>query len=252
MERENRALAVWPRAGHGPSFRAWAREKRDLAAFSVRPPAFPDGAPRALSAKGVLVVPGFLTGDWATARLRQFLASLGYAAEGWGQGTNWGPRRQVMAMLEGRLAAQAERTGGPVTVIGQSLGGLFARELAKRAPDRVSMVITLCTPVQFPVATPLAPAFWALKPLMDRSFLSLAAEAFQPPPAPLLAVYSKRDGIVDWRACLIEPRAGDMLAEHDAGHTTVASTPSVQLQIAMTLRAQALTAKEKAGDRSPA
>jgi hypothetical protein len=87
---------------------------------------------------------------------------------------------------------------------------------------------------------------------MDRSFLSLAAEASQPPPVPLLAIYSKRDGIVDWRACLIEPRAEDVLADHDAGHTTVASTPSVQLRIAQTLAAHALITKEKAGDRSPA
>ncbi len=201
----------------------------------MRPPCAPSGAPRAAAPTGVLVIPGFLTGDWATARLRDFLDGLGYVVEGWGQGTNWGPRAPVLAALEAAVDRLAERTGRPVAAVGQSLGGVFARELAKRRPQAVSRVVTLCTPIRFPVATPLAPAFWALKPLMDHGFLALARQVAEPPPAPLGAIYSRRDGIVDWRACVPDLRPGDEAVEVDAGHTTVASNPQAQAQVARLL-----------------
>ena len=119
----------------------------------------------------VLVLPGYLASDASTRVLRAFLRSLGYTPHGWGLGRNRGPHSELLGSLRERLAKVAgdER----VSLVGWSLGGVFARELAKAEPARVRAVITLGSPFG------------------DR----------EPPPVPTTAIYSKSDGIVDWQMC---------------------------------------------------
>jgi pimeloyl-ACP methyl ester carboxylesterase len=156
---------------------------------------------------GVLVLPGLMADDASTRPLRAYLRRLGYYTRGWRLGRNLGPTEQVLDGLPRALHALAERTGGPVSVIGWSLGGIFARELGRDHPDQVRQVITLGSP--FALVDPR-------QSRADRAFhrrdhlhapparLPSRERIRRPIPVPSTAVYSRLDGIVSWRAC-VEP-----------------------------------------------
>src|SRR5690348_5320223 len=114
---------------------------RGLAGFASMPLAasWLMSAPRG-DGHGVLVLPGLLASDVSTAVLRRFLRRLGYDAAGWDLGRNRGPTDQVVEELPKVLSALAKRTGRPVSLIGWSLGGIYARELARRDPAQVRLV----------------------------------------------------------------------------------------------------------------
>jgi len=95
----------------------------------------------------VLVVPGFGAGDLATQPLRSLLRDLGYAAYGWNQGINLGMRADIKKALNERLVKLHARHGGPVSLIGWSLGGVFVREMARYKPELVRRVFTLGSPI---------------------------------------------------------------------------------------------------------
>ena len=116
----------------------------DLAALLVAAPGLL-AAPRG-DGHGVLVFPGLLTGDLSIGPLRGFLRWLGYDARGWNLGRNYGPTEAVLAGLPQALLRHSERTGRPVSLIGWSLGGIYAREIARRHPRQVRHVITLGSP----------------------------------------------------------------------------------------------------------
>jgi pimeloyl-ACP methyl ester carboxylesterase len=105
----------------------------------------------------VIVVPAFLSPGTSTDSLRKFLLRQGFAAECWGCGINLGPTRHSIEMLDRRLRRTAGKHGGKVSLVGLSLGGTLAREAAKRCPESVARVITLASPINMPVSTPLAP-----------------------------------------------------------------------------------------------
>lgn len=154
---------------------------------------------------GVLVLPGFLTTDSSTGLLRRFLRGLGHTPWGWRLGRNLGPTSAVLDGMPRALELLAERTGGPVSVVGWSLGGIFARELSRQRPDLVRQVITLGSP--FALSDPR-------QSRVNRRFDKHAhrhahgglrwESILRPIPVPSTAVYSKRDGIVHWHSC-IEP-----------------------------------------------
>ena len=155
----------------------------------------------------VLVLPGLLAGDASTAVLRLFLQGLGYRTHGWGLGRNVGPTAGVMAGLPLALEKLALRAGSPVSVIGWSIGGIYARELARRHPALVRQVITLGSPfaIRDRRQSRASAAF-------ERHAHEHAAHFDMPPagisvpvPVPSTAIYSRRDGIVDWRCCIDPP-----------------------------------------------
>src|SRR5262245_63252134 len=104
----------------------------------------------------VLVLPGFLADDRSTRALRWFLRDRGYHAHGWRLGRNLGPDADTRAGLVARLAALADRHGRTVSLIGWSLGGIYARELARAFPDQIRLVITLARPFRDPQASNVA------------------------------------------------------------------------------------------------
>jgi pimeloyl-ACP methyl ester carboxylesterase len=171
----------------------------------------------------VLVVPAFLTGDGFTAALRGFLARCGFRSFGWGLGLNWGPTPRLLAGLRARLLALRQSEGVPVALLGHSLGGLLARDLAHAEPDAVRHVVTLGSPIRLPTASPLAPLFRLLLPsyAADLDLARLAA----PLPMPTTAVWTRQDGIVDWRSCL--PPEQDSGVEVSGPHMTLARNPAV-------------------------
>tara|TARA_R110000823_G_scaffold132777_6_gene261263 strand:+ start:3376 stop:4152 length:777 start_codon:yes stop_codon:yes gene_type:complete len=147
---------------------------------------------------GVMVLPGFLGSDGYNAALRRFLSRLEYGVHGWGMGQNLGPREGVLEGLEGRLKALAERYGGPISLVGHSLGGIFARELARRYPESVRQVISMGSPFGEGRMTASIPArlFNALNPPDE---IPVAVDLLScAPPVPTTAIYSKGDGIVNW------------------------------------------------------
>jgi pimeloyl-ACP methyl ester carboxylesterase len=147
----------------------------------------------------VMVLPGFLGGDGYNSALRRFLTQRNYAVHGWGLGRNLGPRDGVLEALIERVQKLAERYQGPISLVGHSLGGIFARELAREYPDLVRQVISLGSPFGEGRMTASVPArlFTALNPPeelpIDQDLLS------QAPPVPTTAIYSKGDGIVNWQ-----------------------------------------------------
>ncbi len=185
----------------------------------------------------VLVIPGFLTNDRRTARLRRFLKGLDYPTYGWRLGINPGPTDRVLAGLDALLCDIHARHGRKVSVIGHSLGGALARDLAKRHPDLVRQVITLCSPIQLPTASLLEPIFR----FMSRRFSAEANRSVEelnaPPPVPVTAIYSKQDGLVAWQSCLEAPGEGRESIELTGDHSMMPNNPSAMRVIAERLAA---------------
>jgi pimeloyl-ACP methyl ester carboxylesterase len=209
---------------------------KDIASFiacTLRPPCAPASAevPKG-DGHVVLTFPGFLTGDWATTELIKWLRVVGYDARGWGAGSNWGPSAAAVRRCQALLDEAHRQSGRKVTLIGRSLGGLYARELAKDTPDKVARVITLGTPVKFPVATPLSPIAAALSRSFDAAFVERAPDLPRNPPVRVTAIYSRKDGIVPWQSCLIEETATSENVEVDSAHTIMGSNPTAMRVIA--------------------
>jgi pimeloyl-ACP methyl ester carboxylesterase len=155
----------------------------------------------------VLVLPGLLADDISTRALRTVLRRLGYDAQGWGLGRNIGPTAACVTGMRDLLSHLNDRHGKPVTVIGWSLGGIFARDLARRSPDSVRQVITLGSPFRLARnsqsrATNVFERFSHLH--VEHHTLPLESEAV-PLTVPATSIYSHFDGIVHWRTCLDTP-----------------------------------------------
>lgn len=151
----------------------------------------------------VMLIPGLMSSDWATAPMRSFLNRLGYNAHGWGLGTNRGPRADLETVLLDRVARLAEAQERRVTLIGTSLGGIYARQIAKVRPDLIRSVITLGSPFG---QSPKTTRAWRLYEYVsghsiDSRDAHLGGALGTPPPVPTTAVYSRSDGICAWQGC---------------------------------------------------
>jgi pimeloyl-ACP methyl ester carboxylesterase len=154
---------------------------------------------------GVLVLPGLLASDSSTIPLRAFLRHLGYDVRGWDLGRNHGPTEVILAGLPQALLDHAERTGRPVSVIGWSLGGVYARELARQYPKQVRQVITLGSPFTMTDTrqTHAHGPFRRLRHLhADAGAMPTVAQRARPISVPSTAVYSRLDGVVAWSSCM--------------------------------------------------
>ena len=207
-----------------------------MADVTIRPPPYAAQELPPGDGRTVLLVPGFLAGDWTMSRLKAFLVRLGYRAEQAGITFNPGPTAGTIARLESALLRISAETGS-VDLVGQSLGGVFARELARRHARHVRSVVTLCTPIHFPVTTPLAPFAHAFAPFHDADWVGRSGELASPLPVPVTAIYSCEDGIVDWRQCLQQESPGCRNVCVSGAHSTVGSNPEVQIAVAKALGA---------------
>lgn len=152
----------------------------------------------------VLVLPGFTAADGSTLELRALLRRLGYRTFAWKLGSNLGPTPQIVRGLEARLVEIAEKEQQPITIIGWSLGGIYARDLARQHPDLVRQVITLGSPIRMTPGDPSAASrLWdTLQSLHDTDAVGRIGEQDEPMPVPSTAVYTRSDGVVHWRLCL--------------------------------------------------
>jgi len=229
------SIARLPERGSPLGPASWAREMQALALSHLRPPDYPLGeAPRG-DGHTVLVLPGFLTGDWTTARLRGFLSALGYRVSKADVLCNIGPTRELIPRLERRILQLSDMRGQKVSLVGQSLGGVFARGLAQLHPGAVRSVVTLCSPIHFPVTTALEPFVRLFEPFHDPQWLARAGDIAKPPGMPVTAIYSREDGIVDWRQCLQDEAPGCINIGVAGSHTTMGSNPEAQRVVAEAL-----------------
>ena len=178
--------------------------------------------------RGVLLIPGFLAGDGSLATMTQWLRAAGWRTKSAGMRANVACSESACGRIEARLEALSEATGARATVIGQSRGGVFAKALAARRPDLVSGVVTLGSPIRSQLAvhplvlahvgivaalgTASAPGFFSVRCLRGdccAPFRS-ALEGPFPPEVGYVALYSRSDGVVDWRSCL-DPDAGSLV-----------------------------------------
>ncbi len=148
----------------------------------------------------VLVLPGLMASDTSTVPLRRFLSSRGYDVHGWGLGINRGPRHGVRAHMAETLAELHERSGGrKVSLVGWSLGGIYARELARAAPERVRQVITLGSPL-YGAPDKNSNAWGVYKMASGHARVEPGERGDGPPPVPTTSIFTRGDGIVAWGA----------------------------------------------------
>lgn len=182
----------------------------------------------------VIVFPGFISSDKATKPLRNLLTDLGYLAYGWGLGQNL----LFDDTLEDEMVALvndiADQSGGKVSLIGWSLGGLFTREVAKRCPQSVRTVVTLGSPISGNPSHSNAHAFFkALNGEPSDIDFTRYMQLNVPPPVPTTSIYSKTDGIVAWEGS-VQHNTG-ALSENivvPASHLGLGVNPLVMMLIA--------------------
>lgn len=185
----------------------------------------------------VIVLPGFVASDASTEPLRAVLRDLGYPAFGWGLGRNLrfdDAREEEMVALLDQVHADHGRT---VSIIGWSLGGVFAREIAKKRPEKTRLVISLGSPISadrnHSNARKLYEAINGPPELRRAAQLSQLGVA---PPAPTTSIFSKTDGVVAWRGSMqaSEPGRNDLenIEITTASHFGLGVNPAVIMAIA--------------------
>jgi pimeloyl-ACP methyl ester carboxylesterase len=186
--------------------------------FGHNGPRGPEDGPPAL------VIPGFIADDRTTMELRRALADAGYRVHPWNCGWNLGARDDTVERLKVRLGQIAGDR--PVLVVGWSLGGVFARELARAAPEKVRAVVTLGSPFSGNLKTNNnVRTFYEWVAGHDVNLPPFERFGIKPP-VPTLAIWSRKDGIVAPAAARGKAHEVDKAVELDAGHTEfVASRP---------------------------
>ena len=176
----------------------------------------------------LLVLPGFGAGDRSTWMLRRYLEWLGYAVEPWGIGRNHGRVGQLLPLVVDRLESISDRHGGPVGLVGWSLGGYLAREAARERPARVSHVVTLGSPVVGGPKYTLASRHYVKHGYdLDEIEATVAARDAVPLEIPVTAIFSRRDGVVSWQACIDLVNRSTEHVEVDSTHVGLGFSPEV-------------------------
>jgi len=219
------SLSLFGLEGLRASFELLSHQMSACLQATAPPPAPGDGHP-------VLIFPGLGADGAAVGPLREHCRRLGYTAFDWGRGCNTGvtgdPDQWLQCLatdVQALLAAHAQ----PATLVGWSLGGIYARELARRLPGQVRQVITIGTP--FNADQDHSNAGWLLRwlgcggPALDKRW---AARLRRPLPVPSTSIYSRSDGVVAWQTCR-HPRGSRRTedVEVEGSHMGMAWNPQV-------------------------
>jgi pimeloyl-ACP methyl ester carboxylesterase len=162
----------------------------------------------------VVIFPGLAAEHRSVGPMKRFCEELGYAAYDWGRGFNIGPEGDLDRWLNGLAQHVYDVTSTHrqrISLIGWSLGGIYAREVAKKLSRRVRQVITLGTPIgealEHNHANWLYRVLNRQRPVLDDALLLRMRTA---PPVPTTSIFSRADGIVAWQACLQEGTRNDI------------------------------------------
>lgn len=180
----------------------------------------------------VLVLPGLVASDMSTKLLRRYLQSRGYDAHGWGLGRNLGPRSGIEDGMIRKLEAMQAESGRKVSLIGWSLGGVYARLLASSRPELVRSVTTLGSPF---TGSARATNAW-------RVYEGVSGESSEDPrrmkhvrptpPVPTTSIFSRSDGVVAWRCSVEETGPQSENIEVIASHLGLGAHPAVLYALA--------------------
>lgn len=224
-------------AAHRSAGPAWIYSATELTRGAIEASTLGSALPWLLQSPGgdghqVMALPGFAASDWSTVLLRRFLARRGYQTQGWSLGRNTGSAEQQEQLLTAFLKV-SDSAQAPISLVGQSLGGVFARELARRYPDRVRQVISLGSP--FGIT-----GRHHTNPIVHRLFVSLSGrtaeqmrermmtfDVAEAPEVPCTAIYSRFDGVVAWRTCIERDRSYTDNIEVVASHIGMAAHPAI-------------------------
>jgi pimeloyl-ACP methyl ester carboxylesterase len=182
----------------------------------------------------VLALPGFLASDLSMAPMRRYLKELGYDAHAWNMGRNLGGLSSLRAALRDLLKQTYETSGRKVSIVGWSLGGVYARDLAVQLPDMVRSVITLGSPFANDIrATNATRLYEALsgEGINDNPEIREAIAGDLPVPA--TSIYSRTDGIVNHQTCLLRPsETAENIEVYLASHVGLGVNPAALWAVA--------------------
>ena len=172
-----------------------------------------------------------MASDTSTRPLRSFLNNRGYAVSGWRQGRNLGLRQGVQHAMVDLVHELNDTHGRKVSLVGWSLGGLYARQLAKMMPDRVRSVITLGSPF---AAGPKATNAWRVYEMAsgrraDEEDARFGGSLAETPSVPTTAIFSRTDGICAWQGCMEKTTATSESIEVESSHCGMGHHPAVGL-----------------------
>lgn len=228
-----------PRPPSDTAMPSFGRMLAELPVFFAHPPWFGQvdaaAAGRNGAGRSVLVLPGFLASDLLTVRLRHTLAAAGYNAHGWELGVNQGISRDLLDRMLRRL----DTMPAPVSLVGWSLGGLYARELAKLWPEAVDRVITLGSPFSGDLHANRA---WKLYEWVSRHPVDappVPVDLAVKPPVLTFALWSAEDGIVAPASSRGRPGEVDRSIEVACRHVDFVSAPAALAAVLDALEATA-------------
>jgi hypothetical protein len=182
----------------------------------------------------VLVLPGLVASDTSTRPLRAFLRTRSYAVSGWRHGRNLGLRPGVQHAMVDLVKELNDSHGRKISLVGWSLGGLYARQLAKMMPDRVRQVITLGSPF---AASPKATNAWRVYEMAsghraDEEDAHFGGSLAGAPPVPTTAIFSRTDGICAWQGCREQSSPISESIEVESSHCGMGHHPAAVYAVA--------------------
>ncbi len=186
----------------------------------------------------VMVFPGLGAGDLSTAPLRNFLAGQGFDTYGWNLGRNLGPKKGVLQKSVERIGEICKRTGRRASLIGWSLGGIYAREFAKALPTLARSVVTLGTPFAGNPKATNARWYYEYASGHKPNDPALLAQLKAAPPVPTTSIYSRSDGVVAWKLSHQQPGKQAENIEIVASHLGLGLNPAALYALAERLAQQ--------------
>ncbi|MBH0112176.1 alpha/beta fold hydrolase [Novosphingobium sp. YJ-S2-02] len=228
-----------PQGVRKPALKLFAAELGSLWGMSSGPAC---ALPAASRPQVVMLLPGFGAHPKRMAPMAEALRAAGHEVHDWGLGFNFGPTEANFAFLMRRVGALARRHRQPVTLVGWSLGGLFAREIARREPGCVARVVTMGTPFS---GDPRANNAWRVYQVITGHAVDappVECAFAEKPPVPTVALWSPRDGVIDPRAAKGWPHERDRAVAIRCTHLGFASDPRVIAEVARQLEIEDLPA----------
>jgi len=201
-----------------------------LAAKSGRLAAAPKGDGRT-----AVVLPGWRAPESSTLPMRAYLNKLGHDAQSWGLGVNLGDVEATRDRMVPRIEALAESTGRAVNLLGWSLGGVVAREIARTVPDSVHRVVTYGSPILGGPTHTIGAANFGADECERITELQEHLDLIDPIRTPITAAFTRNDNIVDWRACIDRSSLDVTMVEVQSTHVGLGIDPDVWLVAAHAL-----------------
>ncbi|HEY6815813.1 MAG TPA: alpha/beta fold hydrolase [Croceibacterium sp.] len=224
-----------PADARGPSPKLLLGEPLAFMDLLTRPFRSVPNLPRSTHPRVVMLLPGFGTHPLRMRYMARQLERAGHKVKRWGLGFNLGPTEENFALLEARVQQIGERYGQPVVLVGWSLGGIFARELAKRHPELVGKVITMGTPFS---GSPYANNAWRLYQLVTGHSVEqppVEAQIALKPPVETVALWSPRDGVIAPRSACGLPGERDRAVALRCSHIGFAASDEAIAAVAREL-----------------